>query len=258
MKKLTYLRYYSAAIFLGVLICSGYANPVLAQISYSDQVDHYSFTLPSGWEEIPQSFIDQYADAVASQTQTQRNEYAAGFHLSENDYFQHPYILVQEYDVNTPSYASLEKEFSSLPTITEKKTGEYTELVTSATAEKPFMDKERGIVFMNMQADVANLGKINALSALFLGKQGITAVYFYSLSSEYSRWLPVFNSIIESFRYNPDYAYNPKLAEKKDPPSLFENVVEKIFSGAIIGGFFGILITLIVSVKYFITNRSKK
>jgi hypothetical protein len=70
--------------------------------------------------------------------------------------------------------------------------------------------------------------------------------------------MPVFNSIIESFRYNPDYAYNPKLAEKKDPPSLFENVVEKIFSGAIIGGFFGILITLIVSVKYFITNRSKK
>jgi len=96
-----------------------------------------------------------------------------------------------------------------------------------------------------MQADVANIGKINGLIAMFLGKQGITQLYFYAVSSEYSLWLPVFNSMIDSFRYDTAYAYNPVEAVKNDSPSLFENVAIEGLSGAVIGGIIGLLAVLI-------------
>lgn len=74
-------------ILIGVVFGLGSGNFALAQSRYSDSVDHYSFTLPSGWEEIPKSVIDQYIDEVVRQTQGQRIEYAAGFQLAEKDYF---------------------------------------------------------------------------------------------------------------------------------------------------------------------------
>src|SRR3989344_5993654 len=235
------------SLVLGTAIFAGYANTVFAQTHYSDSVDHYSFTLPSGWEEIPKSVIGQYIDEVVRQTQGQRIEYAAGFQLSEKDYFQYPYILIQEHDVNTPSYSQIEKALSdsNFQGSVKQKTDEYSELLTGATLEKPFFDKERNIIFMNMQADVANIGKINGLIAMFLGKQGITQLYFYAVSSEYSLWLPVFNSMIDSFRYDTAYAYNPVEAVKNDSPSLFENVAIEGLSGAVIGGIIGLLAVLI-------------
>lgn len=225
------------SIILEIGILLGCAGSVFAQTPYSDLAGHYSFILPSGWKEIPKSVIDQYIDEATRQTQGQRTEYAAGFQLNEKDYFQYPYILIQEHDVNTPSYSQIEKILSSndFQNSIKQKTDEYSELLTNATIEKPFFDKERNIVFMNMQLDVVNIGKVNGLIVMFLGKQGMTQLNFYTASSEYSRWLPVFNSIIDSFEYNTAYAYNPVEAANNDSPSLLKNIIEKGLSGAIIG-----------------------
>ena len=174
-------------------------------------------------------------------------EYAAGFQLAKKDYFQYPYILIQEHDVNTPSYSQLEGAFNDndYQSSVQQKTAEYSELLTNAKLEKPFVDKERNIIFMNIQIDVANVGKINGLIAMFLGKQGITQLTFYAVSNEYSRWLPVFNSIIDSFQYETAYAYDPVKAVKNDSPSLFEGVAEKGLTGAITGGIIGLLAVLL-------------
>src|SRR3989338_5486480 len=120
-KKLITLLIFSVAVGFG------FGNSAFAQSQYSDSVDHYSFTLPSGWKEIPKSVIDQYIDEVVRQTQGQRIEYAAGFQLSEKDYFQYPYILIQEHDVNTPSYSQIEKALSdsNFQGSVKQKTDEY-------------------------------------------------------------------------------------------------------------------------------------
>jgi len=240
--KTTISKNFLASLALGTAILVGYASPGFTQTPYSDSADHYSFTLPDGWKEIPKSVIDQYIDEVVRQTQGQRIEYAAGFQLSEKDYFQYPYILIQEHDVNTPSYLQIEKVFSNsgFQNSVKQKTEEYSELLTNATLEKPFFDKERNIIFMNIQADVANIGKINGLMAMFLGKQGITQLNFYALESEYSRWLPVFNSMTDSFRYETAYAYNLAEAVKNDSPSFFENAAKEGLLGAIFGGIIGV------------------
>src|SRR3989344_1083448 len=235
-----------ALLIVSVAVAFSLANSVFAQSQYSSPINHYSFTFPSGWEEIPKSVIDQYTDEVVRQTQGERVEYAAGFQLAEKDYFQYPYILVKEHDINTPSYSEIERTFndSDYESMVQEKTAEYSELLTNATLEKPFVDKEQDIIFMNIQLDVTGVGKVSGLTAIFLGKQGITQVNFYAISSEYSRWLPVFNSIIDSFKFDAAYAYDPAEAVKNDSSSLFEGVAEKGLSGAIIGGIIGLVVAL--------------
>lgn len=216
-------------------------------IFYSDPTGHFYFTLPGGWEEIPKTVVDQYMDEFFRQTQGQRPEYTTGFKLSKNGYFQYPYIFVGKHDGNTPSYSQIEREFndSNLQDLVQQKTAEYPEFLTSATSEKPFVDKERNIIFMNVQSDVVNVGKVNGLSVLFLGKQGATSLHFYAVSSEYSRWLPVFNSIIDSFSYETAYEYDPVEAAENNSPSIFEDVLEKGISGAIIA----LLVVIVMVIK---------
>jgi len=221
---------------------------VSAQEAYFDENNHYSFSLPSGWRDIPKSIIDEYVDEIVKQTQGKRVEYLTGFQLSEKDYFQYPYILIQKHDINTPSYLQIEKIFdgNNIQDSLQKSTDKYSELMISATIDKPFIDKERNIIFINMQMDVVGVGEITGLMAIFLGKQEIIQLNFYTVSSEYSRWLPVFNSIIGSFKYADDYAYDSVDTVKNDSPSIFDNVIEKGLFGLVAGG----LVVFIVSLYY--------
>lgn len=235
--KITAYRKLTVSMVLGIAIFIGHTSTAFAQIPYSDPTNHYSFTLPSEWKEIPISVINQYVDEAVRQTQGQRTEYAAGFQLSEKDYFKYPYILIQNRDVNTPSYSQIEKTFldSNFQGSIKQKIDDYSELLANATFEKPFFDKKRNIIFMNTQLDVTNVGKVNGLIAMFLGKQSITQLNFYAVSTEYSQWIPVFNSIIDSFQYDIEYTYSPEDFIKNDSPSLFKSVIEKGLSGTVVG-----------------------
>ena len=131
---------------------------------------------------------------AVKQANGKRVEFSSGFHLAGSDYFSYPYILVQEHETNAPSLSQLESAFnrSEFQKTVEQKTAEYSELLKTATSDKPFIDKERNIVFMNIKLDVANIGQVNGLITMFLGKNGITQINFYSLQNEQSKWLPVF------------------------------------------------------------------
>lgn len=236
-----------AITFLSV----GYMHPVFAQTTYTDTPDHYTFDLPARWEEIPRSVIDQYIDALVQQTQGQRVEYSSGFQLSEKEYFQYPYVLVQEHRLNTPSYSEVENIFGSdFQDFAEENLSEYSELISNASIDKPFLDRQRNILFMNIEANVTNVGQIKGLSAIFLGKESMTQLNFYSLLGEYSQWLPVFNTMISSFKYESAYVYDPAEAVKNDSPSIFEGALEKGLAGAIMGGLIGLV--------FFLFRRKKK
>jgi hypothetical protein len=242
------LYFLMAAIFLTAFLISNQA------LAYSDPADHYSINLPSGWEEIPKSVIDKYRDEAARQSNAERIEYAAGFQLAGSEYFKYPYILVQKHEVSAPSFSQLEKTFNNTQEIIDKKDAEYSELLRNATADKPFIDKDRNIIFMNIQLNAENAIQIDGLVAMFLGKNSITQLNFYSTKDEYSRWIPVFNTIIDSFKYDDGFAYNPTEAKKNVSPSIFEGATDKGISGAIAGGFLGLL----VGIGWLFKKRKSK
>ena len=237
-----------------ILFCF-FLLPITARaesLNYTNKQNHYSFTIPSGWTEIPKSTIDKVVQQAADMTSGQFIDYAAGFQFENVADFQYPYILVQEYKVNTPSYDQITKSFESnkFSENVNEKIDEYSELMTNASLQDPFVDKDRDIIFMNLEMDVVNIGKVKGLMAMFLGKSGITQLNFYSVKSEYSENLLTFNQIVDSFRYEQGYKYNEGEAKKNDSPSIFEGAAEKGIIGAITGG----LIVLI----FGLFARSKK
>lgn len=215
--------------------------------AYSDSIDHYSFDLPSEWEEIPKSAIDERLNEVNRQTNGEHIEFITGFHLTGSDYFEYPYILVQKHTLDTPSFSQIEKTFNTgnFQTKADQKISEYSELLKNATASEPLIDKEHRIIFISLKMDIVNVGKINGLMAMFLGKNSITQLNFYSTENDYSKWLPVFNSTVDSFKYEDSFIYNPEEAKKNDPPSIFEGVADEGITGVIAGGFIVLFIGLI-------------
>jgi len=97
---------------------------------------------------------------------------------------------------------------------------------------------------MNIEMDVVNVGKVKGLMVMFLGKQGITQLNFYSVESEYSANLSTFNQIIDSFKYEQGFEYNEEEAKKNDPSSIFDGAIEKGVIGGIIGGIMALFIGL--------------
>jgi len=215
-------------------------------LDYTSQQHHYSFTIPNGWAEIPKSTIDEVMQQVVDMTAGQFIDYETGFQLENTEAFQYPYILVQQHKINTPSYSQITQTFESdkFSESVNEKIDEYSELMTNASLQDPFVDKERSIIFMNLEMDVVNVGKVKGLLAMFLGKSGITQLNFYSVKSEYSENLLIFNQIIDSFSYEQGYEYNEKEAKKNDLLGIFEGVLEKGIIGAITGGLIALIFGL--------------
>ena len=183
---------------------------------------------------------------VVDMTAGQFIDYETGFQLENTEAFQYPYILVQQHKINTPSYSQITQTFESdkFSESVNEKIDEYSELMTNASLQDPFVDKERSIIFMNLEMDVVNVGKVKGLLAMFLGKSGITQLNFYSVKSEYSENLLIFNQIIDSFSYEQGYEYNEKEAKKNDLLGIFEGVLEKGIIGAITGGLIALIFGL--------------
>lgn len=220
---------------------------IYAQSQYVNANSHYSFTVPNNWSEIPKSIIDEYVAKVVELTNGKSIEYQAGFQLNQDNYFDYPYMLVQSRISNTPSYSQIEKSLNrdDIQNVTSEISEEYSELIKNATMEKPFLDKQRNLIFMNIQMDNINMDSIKGLTVMFLGKESITYLHFYSKSDDYNKWLPVFNSVIDSFQYDNGYKYTSK--------SIYDGAFEKgtvgLFTGAIAGAF--------VLVAGIYTNRKK-
>lgn len=225
--------------------------------NYANQQKHYSFTIPSDWVEIPKSTIDESMQSVVDQTDGQFIDYTAGFQIKNTKLINYPYILVQEHKINTPSYIQITKTLGSdkVSDSINKKFAEYSELMSNASIDDPFVDKERNIIFINTEIDVVNIGKVRGLTAIFLGKESITQLNFYSIKSKYSENLPTFNLIIDSFKYEQGYEYNKEEAKNNDSLSIFEGTIEKGVIGAITGGLIALIFGLFARLK---KNGDKK
>ncbi|MCK5080920.1 MAG: hypothetical protein KAQ63_02050 [Candidatus Moranbacteria bacterium] len=221
---------------------------------YRDDEHSFEITLPVEWGKIPEEIIAQFLNIVTKEEQENKINYSAGFHLSEKEYFQYPYILIQQQE-KILSYSELASAFSA------KKLNEISrqelanpELLKNIEAESPVLDKDRGIIFSRIDMEVDNIGKINGLIAMFLGEEGVTQMFFYSTEEEYSQWLPIFNSIIDSFNYDKEFGFDYASYESVEEKSFWKEIlsgsaVNKGIEGAIAGGFIGGIVALISFLK---------
>ena len=228
-----------------VFLISAYSAQ--AQTIYTDTLDHYSFVIDVGWVEIPKSIIDESIGLVLDQTQEIRIEYSAGFQLEDRVYFEYPYILIQEHQLslNSLMYSEIEQLFAGddFSNGIQNAALDLSELIGTTTIDDPYVDRDRNIVIFNMSSDVANVGTVNAILAMFLGRNQIVQMNIYWESIDHDYWLPAFNRMINSFRFDDGYGYNP--SEVNSSQTLI-NILESMLRRGFIGGTSGLLLGLLV------------
>ena len=82
---------------------------------------------------------------------------------------------------------------------------------------------------------------------MFLGGERITQLNFYAKADDYNEWLPIFNSVVDSFLYENGYKYTSK--------SVSDGAAEKGTVGLFTGALAGIFI-LVVGI--FTTRKKVK
>ena len=223
---------------------------LFAQTTYSDSQNNYSFQLPEGWEQIPQDVVDRRTAAAGRELMGKTIEYDAGFQLSEQGAFQYPYILLQEHDVSAPAYNQLERkleesrfkeEFSELK-------DQFSKAVSDAYVGEPVIDKENAAILFNLGISTSESGDIKGLVAVMMGQDHSTRIYFYAREDNFSKWLPVFQSIVRSFSYDRGYAYESSEAStnsNETNQSMFSGTLRHGIVGLFVGGLFFSLIELV-------------
>ena len=226
--------------------------------TYYNSANHYTLTVPDGWEEIPKVIIDKAVSNAMSQSPSKSDfvGFDTGFHLKNKGYFEYPYILIQNHKTNTPTYKQIEKDLAGSEMIDEfeKTIREYENILSNASAKNPYLDKARNMVFMSSEADVQGIGKIKSLTTICLGRERAIRIFFYSLESGYLQNLPIFMSILDSFKYDQGYEYSESKARNDYSKSIWDGASRKGIIGFILGAFFSILL----GSRLFFKSRSKK
>lgn len=256
MKKALILVFITLMFSLA-FFCSAYAQG----LKYESESGHYSFLFPEGWEEIPKTVIEENRKFAKEEYGIEVPEYKAGFYLEGNDYFEFPYILIEEKNRGGTTFeevvSSLKKEGYILK-LTEKMENDLSEFVSGISFGEALVDKENYKVFMAMEGDNPS-GEMNALGGLYFGRDIVVHLFCYSSAGYYNEDLVGFKTIADSFNFEEKYQYNYK-PEKTEQFQENNQDTQSNFTNDYIRNFlvYGGVGAVITAIAVIINKKIKK
>lgn len=231
-------------------------------ILYRNDNHKFRIKFPVNWEEIPKNTIDEFKNLATKEGSKINVDYIAGFQLSNSEYFQYPYMLIQKINTEKIPSSQLESLWKSFydedfQEVTQDQLSNIKPELLNDNNTKittPLIDKERNMIFLNIEMNVANIGKIKGLMVSCLGKDSIIQLLFYSTEEEYSDQLPIFNSIIDSFAYEDGFSYVPNSNTEEGSVFLSKDAIDEGLDGIVTGAF----LALIVGISGFFSIKKSK
>ena len=237
----------AVAAFIFIAFCCTVSHSYAA---VAVQKESFTITLPDGWIEIPQDVLTAMYEELKKQAPNAKiPKYDYGFQLaSSQNWMEYPYILVQ---VNKASRIP-EHQLKSLPTIdlNEKikdQAANMKSLMSSASFGKMQYDEAAHVVWITMQSDVVNVGRIQGISGLIPTETGYVQIHAYSTESNFQSYLPAFRQIITTTTINPSLVYKPHWTDNS--PILSGIDWGQVASKAIAGGVFGAIIAAFAGIR---------
>ncbi|PJC51088.1 MAG: hypothetical protein CO032_01380 [Nitrosopumilales archaeon CG_4_9_14_0_2_um_filter_34_16] len=227
--------------------------------------NHYSFNLPYGWQEIPIPVIEEYRTALSEELGMEEvPEYSGGFYLITNDYFEYPYILIQEFDRDYISFEEFRDLYKSqgyrLEDVEVLKELESKQLFSNIEIGEALFDNEKYEVFATFEMDTPG-GTMKALGSIFFGREMITHVFFYSAKEDYEKYLPIFQTVIASFSYDSGYEYQTDKHSSESDKSELDVIYKRQwwesdwFYDFIVAGSAGLIIVLLLGIMNFLKKK---
>jgi hypothetical protein len=188
------------------LLC---ALPALA-LDHHDAGNGWTVKLPEGWVVTPQAEVNQASAEIGRRT-GQPVEYCAAFHPEGQASFDYPYVLAQVHKVGGASLKDLVQVLGGpdVKQAVDRADKSLSDLTSGTNLGVPSIDERRKLVLMTMQTDVANVGPMQGLVAVFPGKDVAVQLNFYCVKADKDRDLPVCQRLFDGFAFDAGKGYSP-------------------------------------------------
>jgi len=195
-------------------------SPLGPQPTYSDPTMHFSFAVPSGWqrmtkEELDQLFTDPTLLNPSPRQSANPSPPDARFYLAGRPSNSAPYIAVSHQAARQPTLTEMQDGIS-------KMLQRLQEANPAWKFEGPTIDEARHMVSCWWELQDSKTGKsYRTESATFSGRPGGIALVFVCPTSELAAFAPVWQRVLDSFKFDEGFAYSePTLTQKATDHSL--------------------------------------
>lgn len=163
-----------------------------------------SLAIPAGWREMPPDVLQTFYDTArkkAGGAAVPRYDY--GFQLEASEYWlAYPYVLIRvDHSGRIP-----EPDLKAMPRID----------LHGPSAQMRYDDAAH-LVWMTLDADLPDLGKIRGLAGMIPTDDGWIHVNGYARAEDFERYADAFRGMARSVRVAPQFAYRPHLSDNAGP-----------------------------------------
>jgi hypothetical protein len=195
--------------FLALAIIPALAGRCPAQ-SYRDDQRHFSIELPTGWQVMTTSEIDQVNKLLGGRLIGTNIHYDGGLRKKTGQLGSLPYALIQA--VSGPptgaSFEELEKTLSANMSAPIKEAqGRMADLVRDIKIGDRVLNRESKCIVFRTQSTVPGVGTVKGLSMGHLGRDNIVFIHCYAKAEDYDACAPTFRRINEWFSFDRGYDF---------------------------------------------------
>lgn len=255
-----------ASVFIAIFCVSSVAY---GQETYTDLNEHYSFTVPSGWEKLTNQQIEQFKKENPD-TDYSGLKGKAVFQLIENmeDLLKMPFFTAGKLNKDEELYIASRKLLSMDDEIllragillSTRDANSITNLL-STNSNKTILNKERQAVITG-QNYKSEYGDQFVVTVALFGKDTATTFSFITLTADFYKWFPAFYSAVDSFSYDSGYTHKVESyqepSEAKDEDRILASLQKRDME--IIAEYFKKFISsiLVLGLAVFIFRRKRK
>jgi len=238
-------------------------NNAYSQTIYHNDTYHISLLLPENWYEISKNNIDDNIRKVSEANGTKFINYIFGFQSSKSNNFQYPYILVQHNGTELSWDEFLQVLIMITYELDKIDNRSYSERLSELNENRVTMNKEKRTYMTYYDRYVDGFGEIRSIIFIILGKYGFLQFNIYIKKTEYEKYLPQINQIIESIKYDDGYEYIMQNTSAEQLPlinndEIIKQAKEKSLSGSATAIVIMVIVGLIGLIAKFGKDTEKK
>jgi len=249
------------AIIVVTLLLAVNPNASCLGGQHHSKLHGYNLSLPPGWAQIPQDALDRAIPAVSNPS-SKHSMQCAGFQLANaTGVIEYPYVLVRV--IPYASLIGLNRQIreSEFPKVIESITGlnlrtHFNETLTSDArslfsnlqTNTLYLDSSRRRFLWELEMEVEGIGQVEEVSAGHFGRKSLVQVGFCSIKNNGEDFFDSRSSIIESFYFDDDFAYNSQLGSNSQT-STWGYALGKAIGFAIIAALVALFSRILASAK---------
>ena len=191
---------------------------VVAQAEqHRDAKMHFSFEIPDGWTKLA-------AETIGMVNAMGKGVFESGYQPADQLPGQFPFFVVQPTTQDLAGY-SIEEIARGLAKANPigKHNGAINLVVKGASVTNFEFEKTKKWVTVRIELKMVDGQKVRGISYGMIGKEAIVWLHGYAFEEDFERYLPIFNGVAKSFRFDEGHEFVQRRRQPATPATGFDN-----------------------------------